>query len=220
MNNSNAFQSTSRGRSPEETTQLFFALGAVLIPVIVPELIWWPVAVAPLLLLYALLSVYSPGLRRAPTWLRAGSVDSRTLLLSGIYTLVCCAVLIVWKHVAHPNLSAHLARLPEVSVLLLAATGAGFALLNATIEETAFRGLLQTLVEERWGARAAIIVQAVLFGVGHYGGVPSGLLGCAMGTVYGLGLGVFRQRTQGVGACILSHVIVDSTIYAMLAWNF
>jgi hypothetical protein len=59
----------------------------------------------------------------------------------------------------------------------------------------------------------------LLFGIGHYGGVPSGLLGCAMATAYRIGLGLMRQRAQGVGACIFSHVVVDFTIYAMLAWS-
>lgn len=57
---------------------------------------------------------------------------------------------------------------------------------------------------------------AVVFGTAHYTGNPSGLLGMAMATTYGVALGVIRHRSGGLLMPWIAHLCADAVIAVVL----
>jgi len=94
--------------------------------------------------------------------------------------------------------------------------GVAFSLLNAAVEEVVFRGVLQSALTQVLGAGAALVLQAVAFGVLHLGGVPSGPVGVAMAGAWGLLLGILRLRSRGILAPYVTHVAADATIVVLM----
>ena len=62
----------------------------------------------------------------------------------------------------------------------------------------------------------AIAIQALSFGIAHYGGFPRGALGVAMATSYGLMMGIIRHQSGGLLAPFLSHICADLVIFALV----
>ena len=89
-------------------------------------------------------------------------------------------------------------------------------MVNAAAEEAAFRGIVQGAVGEAIGARAALLVQAVAFGLLHIQGFPSGLTGVLLAATYGLAIGALRNHTGGLLAPWLAHVAADVVIASVL----
>ena len=97
------------------------------------------------------------------------------------------------------------------------------AVLNAVCEECTSRGfwrrefeLTAHLTGAAWHSNLA---QAVVFGAWHYHGIPSGLMGVALTTVYGLLMGWLAdwQPATGLLLPILTHSIADYYIFAVIA---
>jgi len=97
------------------------------------------------------------------------------------------------------------------------------AVLNAVCEECTSRGfwrrefeLTAHLTGAAWHSNLA---QAVVFGAWHYHGIPSGLTGVALTTVYGLLMGWLAdwQPATGLLLPILTHSIADYYIFAVIA---
>jgi membrane protease YdiL (CAAX protease family) len=95
----------------------------------------------------------------------------------------------------------------------VAVAGAFFSAFNALLEEVIFRGILLDALTAAIGASWAVVVQAVAFGVGHVHGYPPGPLGIALAAMYGLMLGLLRQRSGGLAAPWVAHVFADATIF-------
>jgi len=86
----------------------------------------------------------------------------------------------------------------------------GTFLLIAIPEELFFRGILQSLVETRWGPRSALLLSAVLFGLSHFhhGSAFNWryvLLASIAGIFYGRAWRAHRQ----IFAAIVTHTMVD-----------
>ena len=152
-----------------------------------------------------------PGLAASPDAYRKGSVPFGATLAIGMITP---GALLLWRCWAAPDLADVVsAYVPPVSWLLLVLGGLGFALLNATLEELLFRGLLQDRLVALWGPGArAVVVQAVVFGICHAHGVPRGGWGVLMAGTWALLLGTLRQKTGGLLAPVLAHIVADASI--------
>jgi membrane protease YdiL (CAAX protease family) len=61
------------------------------------------------------------------------------------------------------------------------------------------------------------ILQAAIFGIWHYHGIPSGLPGVALTFFYGLVMGLLMDYGQGLLLPILAHSIADYFIFAIIA---
>ena len=73
-------------------------------------------------------------------------------------------------------------------------------------------------LESSFGRGAFVcVLQAVGFGVGHYRGFPSGVVGSALAFVFALMMGALRMRGRGMFAPWLAHVCADTTIFVMIA---
>lgn len=129
-------------------------------------------------------------------------------------TLLSVAYLIFWRFTHLPAFT-----LPKTSTFIFFLPL--LALINAFLEEVAFRGLilgaLTKLTSSFWIAN---ILQAVWFGAMHYqAGFPSGASGFFLSALYGAALGQIRVSTGSLGWCIIMHFFADLTIANLLSFT-
>jgi membrane protease YdiL (CAAX protease family) len=95
-----------------------------------------------------------------------------------------------------------------------------FAVSNGVMEEVVYRGLLQAGLARVVGLRAAVVLQAIVFGLAHAAGpdVAGGgwFLFLAM-TAGGLVAGAIAWRTRSLAIPIAAHVGFDLPIYLAFA---
>jgi len=93
-----------------------------------------------------------------------------------------------------------------VTLALIVAVGAPF------FEELFFRGLVQSALTRRWGARIGVVAQAACFAVAHYevgmGLVETLITFVTIGTL-GVYLGVLRWRYQRLGPGMVAHALFN-----------
>jgi len=209
------------------------ALLAVLFPI---SLLPWQATMALALGGYALLARFDPALAPAAGWARRGSVP---LVPTAIVAGVTPFALTGWLVVARPDLSDALrAYVPDLPLAALIAGGVAFALLNATLEELIWRGVLHDRLEaiaspapsteerseatpgrRRLPSRSAAVVIAltsISFGVQHAHGVPRGAAGVLLAGVWAAMLAWLRGRTRGLAAPVIAHVVADATIAVIM----
>jgi membrane protease YdiL (CAAX protease family) len=167
------------------------------------------------------------GLRRvewiesATAWWVRGESSPMVWLLALLSAAVAAVALLGWFRLVTPDLSdIRRVFIGDWPTWLLVAGGGGFALLNAALEESIYRGLLQDALARTMGSpRGALVLQALAFGLLHIRGFPRGWGGVALATVYGLMMGGLRLRARGLLGPWVSHVLTDAAIVAiMLYW--
>lgn len=175
----------------------------------------WQVAMGVALGGYFAVAHRFPSVRPGPEWRRLGEVPiGPTLLVAGVTPIA----LVGWLLVVRPDLGDVVetyipAGVPFAGLVLGAI---GFVVVNAVLEELLWRGLLQDALGGLVGPGVAIGIQAASFGVQHANGVPRGLIGVAMVTLWGLMLGLLRRRSGGLLAPIVAHAVADTTIAAIV----
>lgn len=166
--------------------------------------------VAPLTVLLACNRV--AWLQPTAPWLRPGRPTAGTVALGVAAVVGAAIVLPIWATIADPAPSGFLRSLVTAPTWLAVAGIAGFALVNGALEEALFRGVVLGALIESWGVPAAVAGQAVVFGVAHWAGLPSGWLGMVMAGCWGAALGIIRVRSAGILLAYVAHVAVDATI--------
>jgi hypothetical protein len=91
------------------------------------------------------------------------------------------------------------------------------AALNAANEEFQFRCVLLAHLRTVIAPAEAIVMTAILFGIGHYYGQPSGPIGVVMASFAGWVWGKSMVETRGFGWAFLIHMVQDIVIFAFLA---
>jgi membrane protease YdiL (CAAX protease family) len=164
-----------------------------------------------------------PALGAAAGWLRRGSFgpDVRWLVLATVPGVA--VVLVGWVAVVGEAGLAEGTRLAMqtvhgVPLWILVPVGLAFSGLNAAAEEAFFRGVFMEALLATVGTAPALLLQAAAYGMLHAAGFPSGWLGVALASAYGLLLGSIRLRAEGLLAPWLAHVAADLTIVALVAW--
>lgn len=174
----------------------------------------WQAVMALALAAYALLGRFVPATQPPAGSLSPGRLPWEWIALVGGVTP---GALLAWLLLTNPDLSditsSPLLKVPRVWLFLGAAA---FVVLNATMEEVIWRGVLQPSLTAGWGARAAIVIQGVSFGLQHAHGFPRGILGVLMAAVWGVMLGGLRRHSQGLAAPLLAHLVADATIAALV----
>jgi len=180
----------------------------------------WPMHLVVPLLVYAVAVALVPSLRDPVAGLRWGRFDKGT---AGLFVLVVAGsstALVLWYALASPNVDDLRAQIPSWPTWVLPLAGLGFAVVNAIIEELVWRGLLWELLRRAGLATwAVILLQAASFGLIHIGGFPRGWMGVAMAALYGLFLGLMRQRAGGLVPPIIAHIVADAVIFAILVFS-
>lgn len=170
-----------------------------------------PIPLAVGALVYFAFDRLRPAAARAG-WFVRGRIGGSGLAMIVAVVVVASTGLVVWARIAAPARPTF-----DVGGAQLVLGALAFATINAAAEEVAYRGALQTSLEDTLDSKyAALVVQAVLFGAAHYHGVPNGWAGIGLATLYGALLGVVRLHRGGLLAAWIAHIFADLTIVAIL----
>jgi membrane protease YdiL (CAAX protease family) len=181
---------------------------------------YFPVVLAVGLLGYAGAVRGVPWLRGTATWVRWGSFDRDVRLLSAAACLLAAVALLGWYLLLHPNV-ANIVKVfvPDLPLGLLIAGGLIFSMVNAAVEEAAYRGVILHALDMSLGPGfAALLLQAFAFGAVHIGGFPRGWLGVGLACIYGLFMGFIRRRAGGMFAPWIAHVFTDVVIAGIVVF--
>jgi hypothetical protein len=184
-----------------------------------------------------------PWLREATVWFQRGALNKSLFALAAGIAGLAAVALLMWYAVAKPDLGDLVRTYVGDQPLWLLVPGAVvFSMLNAAIEEGAYRGLLLGALDATLGAgrvRAArasvsltdarldreraeasalpVFLQAIAFSALHLqGGFPRGVVGVGLAFVYGLLLGALRRRAGGLLAPWVAHVFTDLAIAGIM----
>jgi membrane protease YdiL (CAAX protease family) len=172
------------------------------------------------LLCYAGIVRGVPWLRGTATWARWGSFDATVGLLAVAAWLLAAVALLSWYLLLHPNIADIIeAFVPALPLGLLIAGGLIFSMVNAAVEEGAYRGVILHALDRSLGPGfAALLLQALAFGAIHITGFPRGWLGVGLACIYGLLMGVIRRRAGGMFAPWIAHVFTDVVIAGIVVF--
>jgi membrane protease YdiL (CAAX protease family) len=97
---------------------------------------------------------------------------------------------------------------------ILVLVGIGWALLNSISEEFIYRGLLYARLKDAAGSPAALVGQAVIFGIAHHWTkVPLGIPGMALSFLFALSLGWLVKKTGHLMTAVFVHFWVDLALF-------
>jgi membrane protease YdiL (CAAX protease family) len=193
-----------------------FLLSLLLVTVAAPGLPW-PLYLLVPLLIYAAIAASLPALRRTAPRLRFGRATGKPLVFAIALAAATIAALVGFHVPVRPDVSELTERLPAAWFGNLIAAGVFFSLVNATLEELIYRGVLWSVIAEEWNNGVALVATASLFGWSHWHGYPPGPLGAVLAGLFGMALGILRWQTGGLGLCVACHVCADATIFCLLA---
>jgi len=91
------------------------------------------------------------------------------------------------------------------------------AALNAFNEEMTYKASFLSVLEEPLGKHQALWLMAAYFGLGHYYGIPYGVIGVLMAGFLGWFLGKSMLETRGLGWAWYIHFWQDVLIFSFLA---
>jgi membrane protease YdiL (CAAX protease family) len=158
-------------------------------------------------------------LRDSTKWLKRGTVSQGIAPLSAAIVVVSAVSLLLWIQLARPDLADLVQTfIPAWSLWLLIPGAILLALINAAVEEAAYRGVALGALDESLGPTAlAVLLQAAAFSTLHFrSGFPRGTAGVVLTFVYGLALGILRRRSGGLLAPWVTHVLTDIVIFAIV----
>ena len=166
------------------------------------------------LLSYAVVVRTVPWLRGVATWGRWGSFGADVRVLTAVSGLIAAVALVGWYLLLHPNIDDIVQTfVPDAPLGLLIAGGLVFSIVNAAVEEGAYRGVILHALDTTLGpGLAALGFQAIAFGALHIQGFPRGWVGVGLASIYGLLMGVIRRRAGGMFAPWVAHVFTDVVI--------
>jgi membrane protease YdiL (CAAX protease family) len=169
------------------------------------------------------LAAYAAALRRGPRrgvarWFTAGALTREVGVLMAGAVLASAITLTIWFFSARPDISDLVVRfLPDWPLPFLVFGGLVFSMLNAAVEELAYRGVLMDALEKTIGAGTLSLVgQAAAFGILHINGFPRGWPGVALAFIFGVLMGVVRRRSGGLAAPWAAHVGTDIVIVTLV----
>jgi len=128
------------------------------------------------------------------------------------FSLYIAGVLLVFLIASgRPSLTSVVGAIPMLpAVVLLAA-------MNAFSEEMTYKASMLATLEPAVGSRHALWNTALFFGIGHYFGVPYGVIGVIMASFLGWILGKAMLETRGFFWAWFIHFIQDILIFYLMA---
>ncbi|HSJ87511.1 MAG TPA: CPBP family intramembrane glutamic endopeptidase, partial [Anaerolineales bacterium] len=142
------------------------------------------------------------GIKAGEPWNRIGR-NFAVILSSGTLAFLILA--------GRPPLDIVMRALPFLPAVLLAAA------LNAFNEEMTYKASFLSVLENVVGKHQALWLMAVYFGIGHYYGIPYGVIGVLMAGFLGWFLGKSMLETRGLWWAWFIHFWQDVLIFAFLA---
>ena len=186
---------------------------------LVPVLRRWPwVWLAPFVAYFGIVAIV-PRLRSSLCWLRVGRVSAASVGVTMGIMALSTLVLVGFQATVHPDLHGVRAAWPFESLGGVITAGVIFVIINATLGELLFRGVLFEALQSQWGNWFTVIATGLFFGLGHLKGYPSGPLGACLAALFGFALGTLRVWTGGLVLPIVAHMGADATIYGILVYS-
>lgn len=142
------------------------------------------------------------GMKKPEPWTRIGTI------FAFVFSTVTLAFLALSYR---PSANAILQTLPLVPVALL------IAAINAFNEEFTLRAAPLSELYRIVGKQQALMITSVFFGLGHYYGIPNGVLGVLLSGFLGWFLGKSLLETKGFFWAWLIHFLPDVFIFTFLA---
>ena len=142
------------------------------------------------------------GIKPGERWKQVGRNFSVILSLGTLTFLILAG---------RPPLDIVLRALPFLPAILIA------AMLNAFNEEMTYKASFLSVLENVVGRQHALWLMAAYFGIGHFYGIPYGVIGVLMAGFLGWFLGKSMLETRGMGWAWFIHFWQDVLIFAFLA---
>ena len=142
------------------------------------------------------------GIKQGERWKQVGRNFSVILSLGTLTFLILAG---------RPPLDIALRALPFLPAILIA------AMLNAFNEEMTYKASFLSVLEDVVGRKHALWLMAAYFGIGHFYGIPYGVIGVLMAGFLGWFLGKSMLETRGMGWAWFIHFWQDVLIFAFLA---
>ena len=152
-----------------------------------------------------------------PTWFAPGRFDLVSVILGVATALLAGLALWLWSRTGSPTIEFQRQQLQQLPSGLLVPAALGFAITNALAEEFVYRGIIREGLRTMTGPVTEVLITSALFGVAHLSGFPSGPVGMAMVFVWGVSLGIIRNRTEGMIGPVLVHIAADLVIFGIVA---
>lgn len=142
-------------------------------------------------------------LTRPPAWNRLGPAIAAAMCLG--------LVVFAFGFGRPPALASALTALPLLPLILI------FAASNAFGEEILYRAPWLGALEGPLGPSQALLLTAAYFGIGHFYGVPYGVLGVGMAFIPGWLMGKAMLETRGFFWAWFIHLCMDTVVFFFIA---
>ncbi len=142
------------------------------------------------------------GIKQGERWNKFGALMTFLISLGTLAFLVLAG---------SPSLDMVILVLPFLPAILLAAA------LNAFNEEVTYKASFLSVLESPVGPRQAVYMVAAYFGIGHYYGVPYGVIGVLLASFLGWFLAKSMQETRGLFWAWFIHFWQDVWIFSFMA---
>ena len=142
------------------------------------------------------------GVKEGTRWKRFGVALSIAISLGTLAFLIAFG---------RPSLNVLVQVFPLLPIILL------LALMNSFSEEMNYRAPQLAALQGVLSNRQALMLTAAYFGIGHYYGVPYGIIGVLMAGLLGWLLGKSMLETRGFFWAWLIHFLQDVMIFSFMA---
>ena len=143
------------------------------------------------------------GMKEPEPWTRIGSIFAIIFVIGTLTFLI---------FTSPPSLAAFINVLPLIPITVL------IAAINAFNEEFTLRAAPLSELWQSLGKKQALLITTIYFGLGHYYGVPNGIIGVLLSAFLGWFLGKSLLETKGFFWAWFIHFLPDIiilTFYAM-----
>lgn len=143
------------------------------------------------------------GMKKAEPWTRIGT----------IFAVIFASVTLIYLVLTNfPSLRTIELTLPLIPVAIL------IAAINAFNEEFTLRAAPLSELKNSVGKHQGLMITTLFFGLGHFYGVPSGVLGVLLASFLGWFLGKSMLETKGFTWAWLIHFLPDVFIFTFFAF--
>ena len=142
------------------------------------------------------------GIKEGEQWNKLGPLFA-LIISSGTLAFLILA--------GRPSVNLVARALPFLPAILIAAA------LNAFNEEVTYKASFLSVLEDVVGKQQSLWLMAAYFGIGHYYGVPYGMIGVLMAGFLGWFLGKSMLETRGLWWAWFIHFWQDVLIFSFLA---
>jgi len=142
------------------------------------------------------------GIKKPEPW------PKTAIIFASIFTSVTFIFLLL---TTQPTLDAFIIALPRIPIALL------IAAMNAFNEEFTLRAAPLSEINESFGKQQALLITSLYFGLGHFYGIPNGILGVLLASFLGWFIGKNILETKGFFWAWLLHFLPDVCIFSFIA---